>query len=61
MYILLDILLLRYLNDNRIEFRNVTYKMPNFVKEVNDICIKLNKFVHKIGFDNYLVILSTAL
>ena len=35
--------------------------MPNFVKEVNDICIKLNKFVHKIGFDNYLVILSTAL
>ena len=32
-----------------------------FVKEVNDICIKLNKFVHKIGFDNYLVILSTAL
>ena len=35
--------------------------MQNFVKEVNDICIKLNKFVHKNGFDNYLAILSTAL
>ena len=56
-----QIITLRYLKDNRIEFRNATYKMPNFVKEVNDICIKLNKFVHKIGFDNYLVILSTAL
>lgn len=44
---------LKYLKDNGIEFRDVTNKMPNFVKEINNTCIKLNKFVHKTGFDNF--------
>ena len=44
---------LRYLKDNGIEFKDVSNKMPNFVKEINNICNKLNKFVHKTGFDNF--------
>ena len=44
---------LRYLKDNGIEFRDVSNKMPNFVNEINDTCKKLNKFVHKTGFDNF--------
>ena len=44
---------LRYLKDNGIEFRDVSNKMPNFVKEINNTCNKLNKFVHKTGFDNF--------
>lgn len=27
--------------------------MPNFVNEINNTCKKLNKNVHKIGFDNF--------
>ena len=44
---------LRYLKDNGIEFRDVANKMPNFVNEINNTCIKLNNFVHKTGFDNF--------
>lgn len=44
---------LRYLKDNGIEFKDVSNKMPNFVKEINNTCNKLNKFVHKTGFDNF--------
>lgn len=44
---------LRYLKENGIEFRDVANKMPNFVNEINNTCIKLNSFVHKIGFDNF--------
>lgn len=44
---------LRYLKDNGIEFRDVVNKMPNFVNEINNTCIKLNNFVHKTGFDNF--------
>ena len=44
---------LRYLKDNGIEFRDVANKMPNFVNEINNTCIKLNNFVHKAGFDNF--------
>ena len=44
---------LRYLKDNGIEFRDVANKMPNFVKEINETCKKLNKIVHKTGFDNF--------
>lgn len=44
---------LRYLKENGIEFRDVANKMPNFVNEINNTCIKLNSFVHKTGFDNF--------
>ena len=44
---------LRYLKDNGIEFRDVANRMPNFVNEINNTCIKLNNFVHKTGFDNF--------
>lgn len=44
---------LRYLKENGIEFRDVANKMPNFVNEINNTCIKLNSFVHKPGFDNF--------
>lgn len=44
---------LRYLKENGIEFRDVANKMPNFVNEINNTCIKLNNFVHKTGFDNF--------
>ena len=47
---------LRYLKDNGIEFRDVANKMPNFVNEINNTCIKLNNFVHKTGFDNFYCI-----
>ena len=43
----------RYLKENGIEFRDVANKMPNFVNEINNTCIKLNSFVHKTGFDNF--------
>jgi hypothetical protein len=49
---------LRYLKDNGIEFRDVSEKMPNFVNEINDTCKKLNRFVHKTGFDNFYDIRS---
>lgn len=44
---------LRYLKENGIEFRDVANKMPNFVNEINNTCIKLNSFVHKTDFDNF--------
>lgn len=44
---------LRYLKENGIEFMDVANKMPNFVNEINNTCIKLNSFVHKTGFDNF--------
>lgn len=44
---------LRYLKDNGIEFRDVANKMPNFIDEINNTCMKLNNFVHKTGFDNF--------
>ena len=44
---------LRYLKENGIEFRDVANKMPNFVNEINNTCIKLSSFVHKTGFDNF--------
>ena len=44
---------LSYLKNNGIEFRDVAKKLPNFVNEINDTCKKLNKFVHKTGFDNF--------
>lgn len=44
---------LNYLKNNGIEFRDVAKKLPNFVNEINDTCKKLNKFVHKTGFDNF--------
>ena len=44
---------LSYLKNNGIEFKDVAKKLPNFVNEINDTCKKLNKFVHKTGFDNF--------
>lgn len=44
---------LSYLKDNGIEFSDVNNKMPNFVNEINNTCKKLNKIVHKVGFDNF--------
>lgn len=44
---------LRYLKANGIEFRDVANKLPNFVKEIDNTCKKLNNYVHKSGFDNF--------
>ena len=47
---------LNYLRDNGVDFRDVSNKMPNFVNEIDNTCKKLNKFVHKVGFDNFYAI-----